>query len=65
MKEQFLHNLAAVLNALNNISVSGKANLGNLSGSINLLEQMYDALSQVEITTGDMPAQAGAAEEQQ
>lgn len=34
MKDKIMQNLIGVLNALNNISVSGKTNLATLSGSI-------------------------------
>ena len=34
MKDEIMNRLAAVLNALNAVSVNGKQNLANLSGSI-------------------------------
>ena len=40
MKEQILNEMADVLGALNNIYVKGRDNLGNLSGSIRVLEQI-------------------------
>lgn len=46
MKEFIMQRINAVLNALNNISVSGKQNLGNLSGSIAVLEELYGALAE-------------------
>lgn len=49
MKEQVMQRLALVLNALNGVSVSGKANLANLSGSIAMLEEVADILNGVEI----------------
>lgn len=49
MKEQIMQNLAAVLNALNNVSTSGKENLGNLSGSIVMLENIFAVLSDCDI----------------
>jgi len=50
MKEQILKNLAAVIGALNSISVEGKANLGNLLGSIDLIEQTGNLVSSCDIT---------------
>lgn len=44
MKEDILNSLAAVLGALNSITVSGKANLSNLSGSIGLIEDVYNKI---------------------
>ena len=49
MKDELLQRIYAVLNALNNISVSGKANLANLSGSIAMLEEIGTMLSEAEI----------------
>lgn len=49
MKEQVMQRLALVLNALNNVSVSGKANLANLSGSITMLEEVANILNDAEI----------------
>lgn len=43
--------LGAVIQALNNISVSGKSNLTNLSGAIVILEEIYKELT-VEKTAG-------------
>lgn len=40
------NNLLAVLQALNSISVSGKANLSNLSGCIAVLEQVVNSLDE-------------------
>ena len=37
MKDEIMNRLAAVLNALNAVSVNGKQNLANLSGSIAML----------------------------
>lgn len=47
MKEDILNSLAAVLGALNSITVSGKANLSNLSGSIGLIEDVYAKIRDV------------------
>lgn len=44
MKDTILQTINAVLNALNTISVSGKQNLANLSGSIAALEDLYGAV---------------------
>ncbi len=49
MKEELLQQLSAVLGALNAVSVSGKQNLTNLSGSIAVLEQISAALQDAEI----------------
>ena len=59
MKEQVLQNLSAVLRALNTVTVSGKENLANLGGSINMLEQIFSALSNADFKEHeerDMPA---------
>lgn len=53
MKEQILKNLAATIGALNSVSVEGKANLGNLLGSISVLENVMTTLSSCEITPID------------
>ena len=45
MKENIIQNITAVINALNNVTVCGKQNLYNLSGSINILE---DIVSYIE-----------------
>lgn len=50
MKEQIMNSIVAVLNALNDISVSGKSNLSNLGGSIAVLEDIYKAVSHANIT---------------
>lgn len=44
MKDRVLQNISSVIVALNSISVSGKSNLANLSGSITVLEELYAAL---------------------
>lgn len=49
MKEQVMQRLVLALNALNSISVSGKTNLANLSGSIAMLEEIVNILNGVEI----------------
>lgn len=50
MKDEIMQRLNVVLNALNSISVSGKANLANLSGSIAVLEELGAILNDAEIT---------------
>lgn len=48
MNEEIRTQLAQVLQALNSISVSGKANLANLAGSISVLEDILRQLSEEE-----------------
>ena len=50
MKETVLNRLAAVINALDNVSVHGKMNLANLSGSIAILEDILKSLADCDIT---------------
>ena len=57
MRDDIMQRLTVVLNALNNTSVSGKANLANLSGSIAVLEEVCGILSEAAITTNDAPAE--------
>lgn len=49
MKNEILNRLNVVLNALNNVSVCGKANLANQSGSIALIEEVCSILADLEI----------------
>lgn len=49
MKEEIMQRVNAVLTALNNISVNGKANLANLSGSIAVLEEVANMLNHVKV----------------
>ena len=44
-----MNRLAAVLNALNAVSVNGKQNLANLSGSIAVIEEVAAMLSDASI----------------
>lgn len=44
MKDEIMQRLAAVLNALNNVSVNGRSNLVNLSGSIGIVEEITKML---------------------
>lgn len=55
MKEDIMQRITVVLNALNSVSVNGKANLANLSGSIAMLEEIATMLSHAEITEVDKP----------
>lgn len=55
MKEQIIGRLNAVLNALESISVSGRANLANLSGSISVLEEVAQMLRGTIITSDCAP----------
>ena len=50
MEETILENLARVIGALNLVSVHGKENLANLSGSIAVLERILEELRRAEIT---------------
>lgn len=49
MKDEIMNRLAAVLNALNAVSVNGKQNLANLSGSIAVIEEVTAMLSDASI----------------
>jgi len=49
-KEEIVQHLNAVIGALNTISVSGKANLTNLSGSISVLEAINSAIIDLDIS---------------
>lgn len=49
MKDKIMQNLIGVLNALNNISVSGKTNLATLSGSIAIVEEIAGMLDDSDI----------------
>lgn len=49
MKEEIMQRLAVVLNALNSISVSGKSNIGNLGGSIAMVEEIAGILGDADI----------------
>lgn len=53
MKEDIMQRLTVILNALNSISVSGKANLTNLSGSIAMLEEIGALLNSADITSNN------------
>lgn len=53
MKEDIMQRLTVTLNALNSISVSGKANLANLSGSIAMLEEVASLLNSAVITPNE------------
>lgn len=50
MKNEIMQKLSAVINVLNSISVSGKNNLANLSGSISVLEEVAIILNDAIVT---------------
>lgn len=50
MKNEIMQKLSAVINVLNSISVSGKNNLANLSGSISVLEEVAITLNDAIVT---------------
>ena len=49
MKDEIMQRLIAAVNALNTIPVSGKQNLANLSGSINVIEEVLGMLDSADI----------------
>ena len=49
MKTEIMQRLNLIVGALNSISVSGKSNLANLSGSIAMLEEVAQMLNGAEI----------------
>lgn len=49
MKDDIMQRLGAILNALNEVSVYGKANLTNLAGSIATLEDVATILNKCTI----------------
>ena len=49
MKTEIMQRLNLILGALNSISVSGKSNLSNLSGSSAMLEEVAQMLNGAEI----------------
>lgn len=53
MKNDILQKLSAVISALNNVSVSGKANMENLCGSIAVLEDVAKTLLGAEFAGPD------------
>lgn len=50
MKDEIMQRLSAVINALNTVTVCGKANLGYMGGSINVLEEVMAMLSNADVT---------------
>lgn len=50
MKEELIQQLGLIIQALNNVSVSGETNLANLSGSIQMLKQLATVLSGAEVS---------------
>ena len=55
MKDTIMQRVSAVISALNNISVSGKQNLGNLYGSVAALEELYGMLGSCRIESAVEP----------
>lgn len=53
MKEQVIKRLSLTLNALDSVSVRGKANLANLSGSIAMLEEVLNMLNDIEFAEAE------------
>ncbi len=53
MKNEIMQRIAAVLNALNSVTVSGKHNLTNLSGSIAVIEEIAGMLENAEVAVPD------------
>ena len=49
MKDEIMQRLIAVGNALNTITVSGKQNLANLSGSISIIEEVLNMLDGADV----------------
>ena len=49
MKDEIMQRLIAAVNALNTIPVSGKQNLANLSGSINVIEEVLGMLEGADV----------------
>ena len=60
MKEQILQELAAVLQALDEIAVTGQKNRGNLYGSIATLASIAQALSSAEFTAPEKDSEEDA-----
>lgn len=57
MKTEIMQRLNLILGALNSISVSGKPNLANLSGSIAMLEEVAQMLNGTEIVESEEPTE--------
>lgn len=55
MKEEIMQRLSAVINALETVTVCGRANLGNVAGSINVLEEVMMMLGNAEVTEPEKP----------
>ena len=45
MKKELINKLLAVYNALDTVSVSGKNNLANLSGSLSIISEIISTLN--------------------
>lgn len=50
MKNEIIRRLNLVLGALDNVSVSGKTNLANLSGSISIIEEVIKMIDAAELS---------------
>lgn len=50
MKEKMMQELLGVIDALNNVETKGVANLANLAGSIQILNNVVAALNTAEVT---------------
>ena len=57
MKDEIIRNLNAVVAALNSVTVCGKPNLANLSGSISILENITNTLLNYELVEADSSEQ--------
>lgn len=51
MKDEIMQRISLVLNALNTIPVSGKANLANMSGSIAVIEEIAGMLEEADVAS--------------
>lgn len=50
LKEELMQMLSVTLNALNGVSVAGKQNLANLSGSISMIEKVMERIANSTFT---------------
>ncbi len=48
MKNEIIQRIMSVINALNNVSVKGEQNLANMSGSITVLRETANMISQIK-----------------
>ena len=56
MKNEIMQRLAAVISAMNSISVMGKMNMANLVGSISAMEEIAGMLDGVELIRKEQSA---------